>query len=74
MSDVLSGITADTLRTDLLAHHFGGNDFGRAAIFVSPESFDISVDLSKDKRGVVLEQEVALFDSLHWDRATAVHP
>lgn len=55
MSDVLSGVTADALSTNLLAHHLGGNDFGRAAIFVSPESFDVSVDLSEDKRGVVLE-------------------
>lgn len=55
MSDVLSGITADALSADLLAHHFGGNDFGCAAVFVPPESVDISVDLGEDKRGVVLE-------------------
>lgn len=74
MSDVLSGVTADALRADLLAHHFGGNDVGRAAIFVSPERFDVGVDLSEDKRSVVLEQEVALLDGPHWDRATAVDP
>lgn len=74
MSDVLPSVTADALSADLPAHHLGGNDFGRAAVFVPPESFDISVDLGKDKWGVVLEEEVPFLDGPHWDGPATVHP
>lgn len=72
MSDVLSGVTSDTLGADLLAHHLRGNDFGGAAVSVSPERVDVSVDLSEDEWGIVLEEEFALLDGSHWYGAAAV--
>lgn len=74
MSDVLSGVTAHTLCADVLAHHCSGCDSRCAAIFFLHESIDISIDLSKDKRGIILRQELTLLDGPHRDGATAVHP
>lgn len=74
MSDVLSGVTAHPLCADLLAHHCSGGDSRCAAIFFLHESIDVSVDLSKDKWGIILEEELALLDGPYRDGATAVHP
>ena len=73
MGDVLSGVTANTLCADLLAHHCGAGDSRRAAVCLLHDGDDISVDLSKHKRGVVLERELALLDGLDWDGPAAVH-
>lgn len=73
MRDVLSGVTAHTLRADLLAHQRSGGDFRCAAVFFPHEGIDISVDLSKDKRGIILEREIALLDGPDRDGAAAVH-
>lgn len=73
MSDVLSGVTAHTLCADLLAHRWSVGDFGLAAIRFLHEVVDISVDLSKDEWGIVLESELALLDGPDRDRPTAVH-
>lgn len=73
MSDVLSGVTAHTLCADLLAHHSSATDPCCAAIFFLHDGDDISVDLSKDKRCIILEHELALLDGPDRDGAAAVH-
>lgn len=74
VSDVLSGVTAHTLCADLLAHRCRFGDARGGAIFLRHDRVDISIDLSKDKWGIVLEQELALLDGPQGDGATAVHP
>lgn len=48
-------------------------DFGLAAIRFLHEVVDISVDLSKDEWGIVLERELTLLDGPDGDRPTAVY-
>lgn len=73
MSDVLSVVTANTLCADLLAHRYSGGDIRCAAIFFLDEADDVSVDLSEDKRGVILRHEFTLLDGPDRDGAAAVH-
>lgn len=73
MSDVLSGITAHTLGADLLANTCVGRNFRCAAILLLYECDHISIDLSKDKGGIVLERELTFLNGSDRDRATAEH-
>lgn len=74
MSDVLSGITAHTLGADLLANECIGRNFRCAAILLLHECDHISIDLSKDKGGIVLERELTFLNGSDRGGATAVHP
>lgn len=74
VSDVLPDVAAHALRADLLAHKRRGVDLGCAAVLLPHHGVDIGVHLGEDKRGVVLEEQLPLFDGLHRDRTTAVHP
>ena len=73
MSDVLSGVTAHTLRANVLAYHCSGCDFRCASIFVLLESDNVRIDLRKDEWGVVHEHELSLLDGPDGSGATAVH-
>lgn len=73
MGDVLPDVAAHALCADLLAHEGRGVDLGCAAVLHPHHGDHVGVDLGEDKRGVVLEEELALFDGLHRDGTAAVH-
>ena len=73
VSDVLSGVPAHALGADVLAHQCSRSYIRGTAIFILLECDDISIDLSKDKGGIVLEHEVAFLDGPERDGAAAVH-
>lgn len=73
VSDVLSGIAADALGADPLAHLPDAPDLLCAAVCLPHEGEDVSVDLGKHERGVVFELEFTLLDGLQRDGATAEH-
>lgn len=73
VSDVLPDVAAHALCADLLAHELRGVDLGCAAVLLLHHGVNICVYLSEDKRGVVFEEQLPLFDGLHRDRTTAVH-
>lgn len=73
MSDVLSDVAVHALCADLLAHERDGVDPGGAAVLLLHGGDDVGVDLGEDERGVVSEEQLALFDGLHRDGTAAVH-
>lgn len=73
MSDVFSGVTANTLGADLLTHRSSCSDFGNAAIFFLHKCNNISIDFGKNERAIILEGELAFFDGLERNGAAAVH-